>query len=235
MSLKSQVVGLNKLFAKIYGTEIRLSSLLLQLGFNNQQVEIIREQHLEYVVISFITLFKERVLKRFDGERLYRIISRRFSLDGEPSETLQSLGVELGISKERVRQLEEKAIRRCKAKSNVKYLEEGLHNIVTLLIENTDSEKRKFSVVGELRDIDVNNGAVRLSNASVSKSQNVKSYSLEDIRLDYSRAYEKWSCEEDEQLRERYKQGASFTEIANTLQRNRGAIRARLKKLSILD
>jgi RNA polymerase primary sigma factor len=43
--------------------------------------------------------------------RMRRVIERRYGLDGEPSQTLEELGTALGITRERVRQLENKALR----------------------------------------------------------------------------------------------------------------------------
>jgi RNA polymerase primary sigma factor len=43
--------------------------------------------------------------------RLRQVVKRRFGLDGEPPQTLEELGVELGITRERVRQIETRALR----------------------------------------------------------------------------------------------------------------------------
>ncbi len=43
--------------------------------------------------------------------RMRLVISRRFGLDGEPPRTLEQVGAELGITRERVRQLESRALR----------------------------------------------------------------------------------------------------------------------------
>jgi RNA polymerase primary sigma factor len=43
--------------------------------------------------------------------RMRHVIERRFGLDGQPSQTLEELGVDLGITRERVRQLENRALR----------------------------------------------------------------------------------------------------------------------------
>ena len=53
-----------------------------------------------------------------------------------------------------------------------------------------------------------------------------KSYSVEEIRQDHPRAYEKWSAEEDGQLSALCRSGISVREIATALNRQEGADRA---------
>jgi RNA polymerase primary sigma factor len=43
--------------------------------------------------------------------RMRRVLSLRFGLDGEPPQTLEEVGTQLGITRERVRQLETRALR----------------------------------------------------------------------------------------------------------------------------
>jgi RNA polymerase primary sigma factor len=40
-----------------------------------------------------------------------RVLSLRFGLNGEPPQTLEEVGTQLGITRERVRQLETRALR----------------------------------------------------------------------------------------------------------------------------
>ncbi len=43
--------------------------------------------------------------------RMRQVVERRFGLDGEKPQTLEELGAELGVTRERVRQLELRALR----------------------------------------------------------------------------------------------------------------------------
>jgi RNA polymerase primary sigma factor len=54
--------------------------------------------------------------------RMRLVISRRFGLDGEVPQTLEQVGSELGITRERVRQLEARALRELRAQAPELYL-----------------------------------------------------------------------------------------------------------------
>ena len=47
--------------------------------------------------------------------RMRHVVTRRFGLDGKPPQTLEEVGVDLGITRERVRQLETRALRELRA------------------------------------------------------------------------------------------------------------------------
>ena len=47
--------------------------------------------------------------------RMRHVVARRFGLDGQPPQTLEEVGVGLGITRERVRQLEARALRQLRA------------------------------------------------------------------------------------------------------------------------
>ena len=47
--------------------------------------------------------------------RMQRVLSLRFGLNGEPPQTLEEVGAGLGITRERVRQLESRALRELRA------------------------------------------------------------------------------------------------------------------------
>jgi RNA polymerase primary sigma factor len=54
--------------------------------------------------------------------RMRTVIVRRFGLDGQPPQTLEQVGSELGVTRERVRQLESRALRELRAQAPQLYL-----------------------------------------------------------------------------------------------------------------
>lgn len=46
MNVKAQLVGLNKFLAEIYKSDTRLSTLLTELGFEQKQIETLRNHHI---------------------------------------------------------------------------------------------------------------------------------------------------------------------------------------------
>lgn len=130
-STQDKLRGLNRFLTAVYGAETRPSSLLAQLGYSPQQIEAMRAQHFERALTSLVEAIRERVASWRDGERLWFIVCRRFGFDGKPPETLQGLGQQLDISRERVRQLERKALRRCRTRASKRHWEATLQSVAS--------------------------------------------------------------------------------------------------------
>jgi RNA polymerase primary sigma factor len=54
--------------------------------------------------------------------RMRLVIAKRFGLDGQPPQTLEQVGAELGVTRERVRQLESRALRELRSQAPQLYL-----------------------------------------------------------------------------------------------------------------
>jgi len=65
----------------------------------------------------------DKVLETLD-EREKKIITYRFGINGEQTKTLEQLGHLMGFSKERIRQLEENAIRKLREQNHLKHFRE---------------------------------------------------------------------------------------------------------------
>lgn len=58
---------------------------------------------------------------------------------------------------------------------------------------------------------------------------------FEEIRAEYPKAYERWTEEEDANLKQAYETCKEIEALANTFQRQPGAIRSRLTKLGLRE
>ncbi|HCR70192.1 MAG TPA: hypothetical protein DIW23_02010, partial [Anaerolineae bacterium] len=82
MNFKIQLTGLNELLSIIYGDETNLSSLLRELGFEESQIEVIRDKHLENVIFQFLEVIHKRLTNDAGKDTYYQILVRRYGLDG---------------------------------------------------------------------------------------------------------------------------------------------------------
>jgi hypothetical protein len=130
MDFKIQLTGLNELLSVIYGDEMHLSTLLSELGFEQSQIEVLRDQHLQAVVIQFLEVIHKRLTSDSGKDTYYQIISRRYGLDGQPKEQLSAIAEKHGFSPEYLRQLFEEILQRCQSKTWQKELKTSLKHIM---------------------------------------------------------------------------------------------------------
>jgi DNA-directed RNA polymerase specialized sigma24 family protein len=86
----------------------------------------------------------------------------------------------------------------------------------------------------ETRAIMEKHGLGRLIPAAPPASRGRTAESIEALRDDFPRAYEKWPPEEDESLTRLFKSGLTANEIAQRLQRQPSAVSARIFKLGLV-
>ena len=95
----------------------------------------------------------------------------------------------------------------------------------------------RLAPVKELLGDDYSYEEIRLVRAFINQhgtqdADEAKSYSVEEIRQQYPSAYEKWTQEDDDELKRLHDTGLSVSELAERFGHNAGAIRSRLRRLS---
>lgn len=112
----SNTKHLNDLLKDIYETEMRISDILSKMEFPPGKIQELKDARLDVFFGHLEFAFQCKLFGDSNSRRAYQIICRRYGLFGMEKETLQAVGERFSISRERVRQLEQKAIRRMRAK-----------------------------------------------------------------------------------------------------------------------
>ncbi len=138
LDLKREVHGLNAFLSAVYGKEMRISAMLAQSGLGPEQVECLRTKHLHQVVICLLDIIQQRFTRYTRGDQMYQILCRSFGIASHSQETLQAIGESYGVTRERIRQLEQKALRRCRARAQLTLWEISLRaSALSLLGDET--------------------------------------------------------------------------------------------------
>ena len=96
--------------------ETCMGDLIADHGAENPMANIIREANSQIIAAVFDTL----------GSREAEILKMRFGIDADKAMTLEEVGQHYGLSKERIRQIENKAIRKLRNPIRVKMLKEAM-------------------------------------------------------------------------------------------------------------
>ncbi|TYO92298.1 sigma factor-like helix-turn-helix DNA-binding protein [Desulfallas thermosapovorans] len=113
MDTKRQLYGINRLLADVYGENIRISALLADY-LDAAQLEFIKTEKLAEFLRMMVFGIRCCFVTIAGGMRLYSILSARYGLEGEAPRTLAQIGEIEGVTRERIRQLEQKALHRLK-------------------------------------------------------------------------------------------------------------------------
>jgi hypothetical protein len=163
MDFKIQLAGVNELLSVIYGEETRLSSLLGELGFEESQVEQLKDEHLESVVSQFLEVIHKRLTSDSGQDTYYQILSRRYGLDGEPHEQLSAIAEKHGFSREYIRQLFDELVQRCQSKTWQKELKTSLKHIAVAELGGMNERPTKEHVSAKLERLSSLRGAAELA------------------------------------------------------------------------
>ena len=103
------------------------------------------------------------------------------------------------------------------------------------LIAQGHTYEKILALRSDLTYLDIFAAAREALDLAAAAGDNRNAVRLADIRKAYTRAYEKWTDEEDASLVELVQAGESIENIARALQRQPGAIRSRTMKLHLIE
>lgn len=159
MDFKIQVTGLNQLLAVIYGEETELNTLLRDLGFEQAQIEQVRDAHLESVVAQFIEVIHKRLTSDSGRDTYYQILARRYGLDGKAPEQLSAIAETYKYSPEFIRQLFEEITQRCQSKTWQTELKKSLKQIVVGKLGELNQRPSREHIADKLQRLENLRGA----------------------------------------------------------------------------
>jgi DNA-directed RNA polymerase sigma subunit (sigma70/sigma32) len=163
MDFKIQLAGLNELLCVIYGDETSLSTLLGEAGFEESQVGQLQDKNLETVVGRFLEVIHKRLTNDAGKDTYYKILSRRYGLDGEPHQQLSAIAEMYGYSPEFLRQLFDEILQRCRSKSWQKDLRTSLKHIVVAELGRMNERPSQEHVAAKLERLSNLRGAADLA------------------------------------------------------------------------
>jgi hypothetical protein len=245
---RSQLDHINRFLAELYQDIQRLSDLLHKMGVRDAAIAALRGQHLSSYVSRLSQRWQTFITDALP-ERHADIVIRRYALNGQLPPRLADLGVEYGISRERVRQLEQAGLKRLRSRKRRKLLQQIALEVAYEITGLPPEEMLKpidVSRESSPSDVmDVDDTAAEQDLETVAHEQTGSEESLADqeaklpeyvivARQRHPKAYARWTIEEDNRLRELYSSGMDITALAPVLERQPSAIRARLTKLGLL-
>lgn len=99
---------------------------------------------------------------------------------------------------------------------------------------NEGTRKRNRIMIFQDNMSAFNDGFIKALEFMFGKNE-LKTYSVQEIRQKYPKAYEKWTEDEDTHLKDEYTQDKTVKELADIFQRKPNAIRSRLQKLGLVS
>ncbi len=153
---------------------------------------------------------------------------------------------------EELRRIRIQEARRLKVPPYIIFGDKALHEMAIKLPKTTSEflqingvGNRKLSQFGELfmsvicrhagknKVIDTMKSAINSKEEILSENHDLKKYSVANIRLEHTNAYQEWTSDDDENLRKLKGDGKNISELAEIFGRQEGAIRSRLKKIDL--
>ena len=145
MIIKDTLINFNAFINDVYGTQIKISDILSKYSFSKEEIENIKAERIEQLLDNIDFALKCKFVNSSNKLRLYQVICKRYGLFGSNKLTLREIASDMGISHERVRQLEEKAIKYLKPNKRGDFLSMAIV-VSACRVQNTDATAKLLNV-----------------------------------------------------------------------------------------
>lgn len=142
--LTRRLTVINQFLEQVLDESLRLSDILLQAGFSSRDVESIRKHQLE----PFVDTVCDRLvafLHEALPQKRARVVSERFCLSRQDKPTLQTIANELGLSRERIRQLQNVGMRKLRSRTRRAAIEDIVSSSAMRVLHETGEVSRAAS------------------------------------------------------------------------------------------
>ena len=129
----TRLQGLNNFLEAIYNQPRRLSDILRDQHFTDNEITVLKQEHLNPYLATFIAGL-QTILEEMEDQRLKGIVTCRYGLDNGQRMIFQDIGHIYGVSRERIRQLHNKAVRKLRNPRKKERLERLASNIASTIL-----------------------------------------------------------------------------------------------------
>lgn len=124
--LEQKRIGLEKMLSALLRRQITVAKLILELGLSKQDVETLELKSIGRISEGLIEYIEQSLTSIEGGHRRFSIIERYYGLDGFLPARLSAMSAKYGISRERVRQLKDRALAHWRNPRQMEYLSQAL-------------------------------------------------------------------------------------------------------------
>ena len=118
MDSNIKLSGFKDLLAAIFGNGVQLTDLLREQGFEQSQVELLNRQAHQVIVDDLLDVLHKRLTSETGKDTYFKILSRRFGLDGDPPESLDAIAQKNGYTAVFIHQLYDEILQRSQSKTS---------------------------------------------------------------------------------------------------------------------
>jgi len=119
-------VGLEKMLSALLRRQITVAKLMIELGLSKQDVELLELKSIGRISEGLIEYIEQSLGAIEGGNRRFSIIERYYGLDGFLPARLSAMSAKYGISRERVRQLKDRALSHWRNPRQMEFLSQAL-------------------------------------------------------------------------------------------------------------